>query len=524
MGIYLNTGNEMFAQATNSQIYVDKTMLIDFTNNVLKTNQKNICVSRPRRFGKSMAAEMLVAYYSKGCDSKNIFDQFKIAKTENYKKYLNKFNVIHIDIQPFVDKYQNIDDMLGRITKEIMFDIKFEFPKVMFFDETDLPRSLNDVYNQTSEQFIFIIDEWDSVFRNREHEKELQKKYLDFIRDLLKGKSYSALCYMTGILPIKKYGQHSALNMFYEYSMSNQRQLAEFVGFTEEETENLCKQYNMPLSETKQWYDGYDVNGIQIYNPNSVVEAMISHIFDNYWNKTETYEALKKYIMMDFDNLKQKITEMIAGEKIHVNTAKFQNDMTTFNSSDDVITLLIHLGYLTYDFETEECWIPNNEVRREFINSIEDGGYGNVMKAINLSDKCLEATVSGNEKEVAKILQDVHEDNTSILKYNDENSLSCVISLAYYTARKSYNIIRELPTGKGFADIVFIPYPNNTDPAMIVELKIDKSTQTAIDQIKQNNYINSLKNYTGNVLLVGINYDKSKKEHTCKIEKIKIKI
>ena len=523
MGIYLNPNNKSFYNTvTYNKIYVDKTMLIDFTNSVMYSDQRDICVSRPRRFGKSMAADMLTAYYSKGCNSKDIFDKFKISKTENYAKYLNKFNVIHINMLDYAEEANSISELIDFFNEDIIDEFEAEYPNINIPNRANIQRICNKIFSETNISFVFIIDEWDCIFRKFPNDKETQKEYLDFLRLLLKDKPYVALAYMTGILPIKKYGEHSALNMFYEYSMSNQRQLAEFVGFTEEETENLCKQYNMPLYETKQWYDGYDVNGIQIYNPNSVVEAMTSHIFDNYWNKTETYEALKKYIMMDFDNLKQKITEMIAGEKIHVNTAKFQNDMTTFNSSDDVITLLIHLGYLTYDFETEECWIPNNEVRREFINSIEDGGYGNVMKAIQLSDKCLEATISGDEKTVAEILQDVHEDNTSILKYNDENSLSCVISLAYYTARKSYNIIRELPTGKGFADIVFIPHQNNNNPAMIVELKVDKSTQTAIDQIKQNNYINSLKNYTGDILLVGINYNKSKKEHTCKIEKITI--
>ena len=286
---------------------------------------------------------------------------------------------------------------------------------------------------------------------------------------------------MTGILPIKKYGEHSALNMFDEYSMTNQRELAEFTGFTEDE-----------------------VKGVQIYNPRSVVMSLLGHDFDSYWIKTETYEALKRYIQLDMYNLKELVTRLIAGESVPVNPDKFQ---TTLESADDVLTLLVHLGYLTYDFYNQIVTIPNQEVQKEFINCIEDGGWEPVMDAIRSSDELLMATLDGDEKKVASMIEQVHQENTSILKYNDENSLACVISLAYYSAKKDYVVYRELSGGKGYADMVFVPRSNVNKPAIIVELKWNKSADSAINQIKNRQYDESLKGYSGEVVLVGVNYD-----------------
>ncbi|MBR4320054.1 MAG: AAA family ATPase [Oscillospiraceae bacterium] len=522
MGIYLNPGNDAFFSTVNySEIYVDKTMLIDFTNKCLFGENKEICVSRPRRFGKSIAENMLAAYYSKGCDSKELFSKFKIAETPDFEKHLNQYNVIHVDMQNFM-KYSVIKEMIQRLTREILFDISTEFPDVKLFDENDLTRSLKDIFAQKKQKFIFIIDEWDCIFRIHKDNTSAQKEYLDFLRDLLKGQPYVALAYMTGILPIKKYGEHSALNMFKEYSMTNQKRLAEFTGFTESEVRRLCEKYSISFEKTKQWYDGYNVNGTSIYNPKSVVEAITEGIFDNYWTQTETYEALKFYILRNENGLRDKIIRMIAGEHISVNTKTFQNDMNTFESADDVLTLLIHLGYLTYDFDTKTAWIPNKEVQQEFINSIQHSGFDNVMKSIHKSDKLLRYTLEQNAKKVSEMLSEVHNENTSVIQYNDENSLSCVLSLAYYSAQDTYAVYRELQGGEGFADLVFVPRAGNTNPAMIIELKWDKNAGIALNQIKDRQYIKSLKDYHGKVLFVGINYDKKSKKHECRFEMTEI--
>ena len=520
MGIYLNPGNIDFQRAINSEIYVDKSLLIEYTNKKLFTEQQFICVSRPRRFGKSMAANMLTAYYSRECDSREMFSRLKIASSESFEKHLNKYNVIRINMMDFFSEYNDMTEMLTNLQKEIMFEIIEEFPDVRYYDKTKLIRSLKDVFEKYYVPFVFIIDEWDCVLRDKKNDANAQEIYLKFLSALFKNQSYPAIVYMTGILPIKKYGGHSAINMFTEIAMTNTRELAEFTGFTEDEVKALCNEYGMPFDETKRWYDGYNLKGISIYNPRSVVMSMTGRDYDNYWTSTETYEALKIYIEMNFDGLKDTIIELLAGEKVVIDTTTFTNDMVTFVTKDDVLTLLIHLGYLTYDFYTKEVSIPNYEISEQFASTIKVMGWSEVADSLKSSDELLKATLNCNEEKVADLIDKAHSENTSILKYNDENSLSCVISLAYYSARKTYTIDRELPAGKGYADLFFRPRKNNSNPAMIVELKYDKSAEGALEQIKKKQYTDCLKDHSGEILLVGINYDKDNKRHTCKIEKI----
>ena len=522
MGIYLSPGNDLFySTVTYSEIYVDKTMLISFTNKCLFGENKEICVSRPRRFGKSMAENMLTAYYSKGCDSRELFSKFQIAQTPDFEKHLNRYNVIHVDMQKFLSRTKNVHEMLDFLQKRVLKEMKQTFSGIEP-EETSLITALEDLYGQCEEKFIFIIDEWDSIFRVHRDNAAAQKEYLDFLRDLLKGQPYVVLAYMTGILPIKKYGQHSALNMFDEYAMTNQKRLAEFTGFTEEEVQQLCERYHMSFEQTKDWYDGYNVNGVSIYNPRSVTSAMMNGIFDSYWTQTETYEALKMYIVRNENGLRDKIIRMIAGEHISINTKTFQNDMCTFETADDILTLLVHLGYLTYDFDTKTAWIPNKEVRQEFLNSIQGQEFQTVNNAIHRSDKLLQLTLAQNAEKVAEMLQEVHSDNCSVIQYNNENSLACVLSLAYYSAQDSYAVYRELQGGEGFADLVFVPRTGNHNPAMIVELKWNQTAGIALEQIKDRNYIRCLKDYHGKVLFVGVNYDKKSKKHTCQFEMVEI--
>ena len=523
MGIYLNQNNIMFQEVINSEIYIDKTMLIGELNRMICTSDKYVCISRPRRFGKSMAANMLTAYYSRGCDSREMFENFKISKADSFEKHLNKYNVISFDMQKFLVKTESVKEMLRLMEQKILKDIKREYSDILD-DEEDLISTLEIVFAETGVPFVFIIDEWDCVLRYYKDDESAQKTYLDYLYALFKGQPYVALAYMTGILPIKKYGVHSALNMFNEYSMEGAYPFSEFTGFTEEETEKLCKQYDIDINETKKWYNGYNVDGIAIYNPRSVVEVCRRRRFTNYWSKTETYNALKMPINLNFDGLKEKIEKMIAGDKVNVNTSKFQNDMTSMKSADDILTLLIHLGYLTYDFDTKSCHIPNMEVQQEFINCIEDGGWEPVINAINQSEECLKATLSGDEETVARIVEQTHQENTSIIKYNDENALACVVTLAFYTARNQYEIIRELPTGKGYADIAFLPRPNENVPAIVVELKKEQDASIALEQIRNRQYTEKLSAYSGEIILVGINYttdpNTEYKKHTCRIEKI----
>ena len=520
MGIYLNPRNDGFYDAVNSDIYVDKSELLAYTNALLRTEQKFLCVSRPRRFGKSMAAKMLAAYYCRTCESRELFQNLKIAQDESFEKNLNQYNVLFLNMQSFLSRARDAEHVTDYLEKVVLRDLQKEYKDIIDFFDDDLIETLLQIHAETGTSFIFIIDEWDCIFREKKNATAVQTKYLDFLRALLKDMPYVKLAYMTGILPIKKYGTHSALNMFSEFSMTEPKLLAEYIGFTEPEVKELCEKYKMDFDETKRWYDGYRVaEETHVYNPKSVVDAMINQEFHSYWLSTETYEALKVYIDMNFDGLKDVIVALLAGEHYTIDTGTFTNDMTTFTDKDDVLTLLIHLGYLAYDVAKKEVYIPNEEIRIEFVRAIRKSGWQEVMRSILASKELLEKTWCFDEVAVAEGLDAVHMDTTSILNYHNENALSCVISLAYYSARDDYSLIRELPTGKGFADIVFIPHKYSSRPAMIVELKWDQSAEGAIAQIKEKQYVKTLEHYTGDILLVGVNYDKDSKKHQCKIER-----
>ena len=521
MGIYLNPDSSKFEEAANSDIYIDKTGLLVYTNSVLHTMQKYICISRPRRFGKSIAANMLTAYYSRGCDTRQLFAEFEIARDKDFEKYLNRYNTISVNMQELLSRSNGIYELIDRFKRLIIRELKTEYPDVDYFDDTDLIECMQDIYAQKKQTFVIIIDEWDCIFREYKTDKSAQEKYLDFLRDLLKDKSYIHLAYMTGILPIKKYGTHSALNMFDEFSMIDPGPLARYVGFTEDEVQGLCEKYQMGMAEVKSWYDGYSFeNAISIYSPRSVVSCMRFGKIGNYWNQTETFEALRSYIDMNFEGLKDDVLSMLAGNAIPVNIGSFANDMATFHTEDDVLTLLIHLGYVSYNYDSKMIHIPNEEVRAEYANSISASDWGEVSKSLKNSAETLEAIWQNRPKQVAEAIRQAHFE-TSYIQYNDENALSYTISLALYAARNFYTIHREMAGGKGFADLVFIPRKKFQEkPALVVELKWNKNAAGAIAQIKQKEYCRSLEGYQGQIFLVGINYDKQTKEHECAIEKL----
>ena len=525
MGIYLNPGNGGFRKSIRSEIYVDKTELIACTNKMINTEEQFLCVSRPRRFGKSMALKMLAAYYSRGCESSDLFQGLKIEKDKTFREHLNQYDVIFLNMQQFLIRTGKNGDVTEYLERAVMEELRETYGSLFSGQITDLSEALEKIYAKTEKQFIFLIDEWDCVMRERQESEELQKQYLDFLRNLLKDQPYVALAYITGILPVKKYGLHSALNMFREYSMTNQRNFEEYTGFTEEEVKALCERFGMDFAEAGSWYDGYKFKKYEhVYNPKSVVEAMSCQEYSNYWTSTETYEALKVYIDMDFDGLRSDVVQMLGGGKVRVNTRSFQNDMRNFRTKDDVLTLLIHLGYLAYESGTEEAFIPNKEIVGEFENAMSVSGWPEIMRILKASDRLLEDTLNGEADSVALALDRAHTEAASILTYNDENSLACAIGLAYYSARKDYRLIRELPAGHGFADIVFLPLPSVKKPALVVELKYDRTASAAIQQIRDRHYTQALEGYVGEILLVGINYDKddANKPHSCVIEKWKM--
>jgi hypothetical protein len=521
MGAYVNRGTKNFESAINSKVYVDKTGLIEYTNSVINTEQRWICNSRPRRFGKSITVGMLSAYYGKTCDSRQIFDKFKIACTSGYTEHMNKYDVIQIDIADIRSEFGTSDGIVAHISKVVIEDLKKYYGEYIHPENTTLPTVLMNIYEGTGTQFVIFIDEWDAIFRDDKYDDKAQREYIDLLRGLFKGersKSFTALAYITGILPIKRYNSESALNNFNEITMLRPGPLAEYIGFTEDEVQEICDKHDMNFSEMKRWYDGYVLKGLHVYNPKSVVSAVIYGEVDNYWTQTVAFESLRGYISMNYEGLRDDIVKALAGERCLVNVRGFENDMTSFKSKDDVLTVLIHLGYLAYDSVNREAFIPNEEVRLAFAQSIEGTDWTPVISALKNSDRLLKLTWNKMAEEVAECISEVHMENTSILEYNDENALSCVIRLAYYNAVNDYTIIRELPSGMGFADIVFIPRKASDKPAMVVELKYNRDAPSAIRQIKEKKYVKSLEDYQGNLLLVGINYDKATKKHECVIE------
>ncbi|MCD8370822.1 MAG: ATP-binding protein [Clostridiales bacterium] len=524
MGLYLNPGNEAFRRIRNG-IYVDKTDLIDYINQTIPTTSNLTCFSRPRRFGKSFAAKMLCAYYDKSCDSRDLFNGLKISKMNSFEQYLNQYDVIYLDITRFISraKIKGIN-IVSDIQSATIEELKKVFPGCVKEEEVYLPDALFRISQETANKFVIIIDEWDALFREAKEDDYLQKEYVQLLRGLFKGGTATdetiAAAYMTGILPIKKYGTESALTDFQEFTMASPAKLAKYVGFTEAEVKKLCGKYCMDFDSMQTWYDGYSFNKIQhVYSPNSVILAIRNEEFQNYWTASETYESLKRYIEMDFDGLKSSIVRMLGGEEVKVKISTFQNDMTSFKNKDDVLTLLIHLGYLAYDTRTQKTRIPNLEVAEAFGDAVNGTGWAYVATAIQDSDNLLEATIQGKCENVAEALERTHESVASVLEYNNEASLSAAIVLAYYTARRQYEIIHELPTGKGFADLAFLPRRTSDYPALLIELKYDKDADTAIRQIKERRYDGQLKKYFGNLVMAGINYDKITKKHTCVIER-----
>jgi hypothetical protein len=519
MGNYLNIGNDGFTSVRKGT-YVDKSSLISFINSTLGTPQKLTCVSRPRRFGKSFAAKMLCAYYDRSCDSGSLFADLEIAKDPSFEEHLNKYDVIYLDMTLFISTSRDVREVVETVQRAVIRELEEEYPQVKTSEV--LVDVLSAVVAATGRKFIIIIDEWDALFREAKNDTELQKEYIQLLRSLFKSPLTDktiAGAYMTGILPIKKYGTQSAMTDFKEYSMVNPKRLAEYVGFTEPEVKMLCKEYGMDFGDVKRWYDGYSFDRIKsVYNPNSVMEAVINDRIASYWTQTETYEILRFYIDMDFDGLKESIVQMLGGACCPVDAGAFQNDMSTVKSRDDVLTLLIHLGYLAYNADNMTVRIPNEEIRQEFVRAIKNGSHKEVAKLIQTSDLLLKATIRGDEEAVAEAIEEAHSAGTAPLFYNDEQALRSVIRFAYISCVDEYLRIEELPTGIGYADVVYIPKKGSALPAMIVELKMNKSADSAIDQIKNRNYPQVLKNCGSDILLVGVNYDEKSKKHTCRIE------
>ncbi len=415
MGFYLNCKNDFYAYVED-RIFVDKSDLISVLNGYLnKPSSKFLCVTRPRRFGKTMTLSMLNAYYSKGCDSKEMFDKLKISKDPCYLSQLNKHNVIWIDMASVFSKLKNKDDFLESIRFKLFKDFSVVNPDIDI-NEYSIGDAIVEINSITNDRFIFLIDEWDVIFREKP-ESNLCDDYIMFLRSLFKSSDVSScldLVYMTGILPIKRYSTESALNMFEEYNMIQPQNLIDYIGFTQNEVRSLCEEYHIDFGTMKKWYDGYNIAGTEIYNPRSVVKALTSKKFADYWTSTGALESVTHYMNYDHGVLKGTIARMILGEKVPVDVSYFSNDLTKINSADAALTVLIHLGYLAYDEENKSCSIPNYEIRLEFEKALKELKWNETYNPISNSKKLYEETMKGNTSFINETLDKNHKEFASM--------------------------------------------------------------------------------------------------------------
>ncbi|MCQ2975877.1 MAG: ATP-binding protein [Bacteroidales bacterium] len=535
MGTFVNPSIENFETDLRSNVYVDKSLLIKELNNIIDTNNKYLCVSRPRRFGKTMAENMIGAYYGRTTDTSHIFNNLLIGKDEdaheNYLKYLNKYNILSIDCLTIWTNKKN-RSFMEYMDYTINKDLIEEFPNIELNPQNTIASNIEKIYNQTKIKFVILFDEYDLPIRLNFKEKDFQE-YLEFLVSLFKSKTMTpciALGYMTGILPIVKDKFQSKLNNFRPITIVHPEEYTDYTGFTKDEVENLCKKYRLNFKECEDWFDGYkftyykEINNEDvlikqsIFNPYAIVQAIQTKEFRSYWNNTGSYETIKDFITFNLDGTKDCIIEMLAGKHVEVYIDSFCNSLNEFRSKDDVFGYLTHLGYLAYNKEEETCYIPNKEIKSEWVLAIKDlNDYSAVFKTIDNSKRLLQATINGEEEAVASALQKAQEFVTSPLSFNNEQSLQSAINLAYFFASSKYFMYNELPTGKGYADVSFIPKRTGL-PAIIMELKKEKSAGKALEQINNKQYFESFNDYEGEILFVGVNYDEDK-NYVCKMER-----
>lgn len=524
MGRYLNRSNEKYAKFSKTKYFVDKTEMI---NRLLDKDddEKFLCCSRPRRFGKSLTAHMLVAYFSKGADSGSLFEPLKCVKDEVFLGNLNQYDTIFMDIQAqFVEALDQDINPNHYIRQNILRELKKEYPDLVR-DEMAVSTALAVIHAETGSEFVIIFDEWDYPIRELAENSRERLDYIEFLRMMFKNaeaQDYVRLAYLTGILPMVRAKGQSAVNNFDEYTMTDARDMGGDIGFVEAEVRELCERYGVSVEEMKRWYDGYNLGGVEVYNPLSVVRAVESGKFRQYWTETGTYEDIRSLIEYDFDGLKEAVIQMLSGNRISVSVYGCRNDMYTFRGKDQIITTLIHLGYFAYDADTEEAYVPNKEIREIFYQYMENNQNDPLSSFLKYSREALGAVLGSEQERVAELVQKVHDDFVSSIEYNDENSLSCTVMITLLASFMYYQKpIREYPGGKGFADLVYLPLPQCPQrPVIVVELKWNQSADTAIAQIREKRYPDSLKDYYGDILLVGISYEKKTREHACVIEQV----
>ena len=536
MGIYINSPEQFFKyrDLKDSKWFVDKTLLIDEVSRQIGTEQKYICITRPRRFGKTYAANMLAAYYCNVSDkdSHELFDNLNVSKTSDYNKHINKYNVVFIDFSKVDDECTSYEEYIGNIKAILKDDLRALFPDVAYREGSNVIEDFNRVFNELEARFIFVLDEWDAVFHMSFISEDDKKKYLIFLRNLLKDQAYVALSYMTGILPIAKYSSGSELNMFMEYSMAGGTKFGEYFGFLENEVNDLYQRFasieqkpNFTRTELEEWYDGYrTIKGDKIYNPRSITAALTDNHIGSYWTSAGPYDEVSFYVKNNIDEIRNDIAEMISGEKVRCEAKEYAAVSMNLKTRDEILSAMVVYGFLAY--EDGYVKIPNMELMKQFENMLyKESDLGYIYRLAKESQKMVDATINQNTEVMSKILEYAHDSESPILEYNNEIELSSIVNLVYLSARDQYDIQREDKGGKGFVDFIFYPRIAGK-PGIILELKVDETAQYALNQIKDKNYIMRFKGKIAEksacdeLILVGISYDKKNKKHNCATERV----
>lgn len=524
MGLFVNPGMGSLLEDMNDDIYVDKSLIIAELNRCYGSRRRFVCVSRPRRFGKTMVGNLVAAYYTRGADARGVFGRLKIGRERGWDAHLNRANVVKIDMNWFYGVYGRSGRVVEGLTRDVVAELAAEFPGAGLEPEMNLAVAVVRVYAATGVRFVFIVDEYDVLFRERGVSRADQDEYLSLLNTLFKasaGAEAVALAYLTGILPIARDKVQSKLNNFDEYTMLRPMEMAPHLGFTLSEVRALCDEAGVDYAECLRWYDGYRLSeSVSVCNPNSVCMAVRTGAFGDYWNSTGSYRAVSDYVDMNFDGSRDGIAAMLAGGGVRVDVRSFLNTLSDFGGRDDLFTYLVHLGYLAYDGASGECRIPNGEMRGEWVVALARSRcFRGMADVVEASRDLLAATLAADEEAVARGLDRAHQEATSPLTYNNEGSLQSAIGMAYFYARADYNIVREMPAGRGYADMAFLPLRPGRR-AFVVELKMAGAPGGAVAQARGRRYADALAPYGGEALIVGVAYDSKTKRHTCKIERI----
>lgn len=544
MGMFLNNivPAERYKTIVRTRFFVDKTLMIaEMISSSSVDGQRYFCITRPRRFGKSVMADMIAAFFGRTAKSGSVFQNLNILRAENYQsniskdhilEYFNKYDMIYIDFSEVPEKCSSYDEYITRILEGLRADLREAFPEFIS-NRKSVWDIMTDIFQKTKQKFVFVMDEWDAIFHMPFISDKDKQEFLRFLKALLKDKAYVEIAYMTGVLPIAKYSSGSEINMFKEYDMATSEVYSEYFGFCGSEVDVLFEIYlrttqrpKITRNDLQDWYDGYrTAGGERLYNPRSIVSALTDNQLKSYWTGSGPYDECFYYIKNNVEDIRDDLVLMVSGEGVMAKVREYAATLSVLNTRDQIYSAMVVYGLLTYDNEIGEVFIPNRELMNKFNELLlSNDSLGYVYNLAKESERMLRATLDGDTQTMAEVLKYAHDTESPVFSYNNEIELSAVVNLVYLSARDRYRVEREDKAGEGYVDFIFYP-EHKGDDGIILELKIDSTPEEAIRQIKDRKYalrfqgkLGEKPKYTGKILAVGISYSRKTKEHLCKVE------